>query len=436
MTTVALLVLGATPFVVLLAILGLRAPVGFLLLAYAAIVPFGSAIDLPLPLPPPFDTLSSVAGAAAITGMVAHLLLSRSSAPRLDRSMPIWLLFMGVAAISYAWSIAPRTTVREFLLLASGMGLFLLAGLMPATAREVRRIGTAVIAGATVASVLALGLLATGRTPVGRSGTPRFVITGDDPNHTAAGLLLPLALALGRALDSRMRASHRAAAAAASGLMGLGIVLTGSRGGLVAALIAVAVVALQDMRPARLMAAVVALVMVAGTAAVVAPPELGERLTSTSSTGRTDIWRLGLDACSQYCVLGSGWGTFPDVYQDEFVTNPRAGGFRDEGYRAHNIWLQAAVETGLLGAVLLVVAYALTLLTASRLPRDLRGPCVGALVGLAVASSLISNLIFKYFWLVPTYVLVAAAASRRAAAAGRRSPEPPGPDQYASLSTS
>ena len=44
------------------------------------------------------------------------------------------------------------------------------------------------------------------------------------------------------------------------------------------------------------------------------------------STGRTEIWRLGLSACSDHCLAGSGWGTFPDVYQDQFRTEEVVAG--------------------------------------------------------------------------------------------------------------
>lgn len=416
MTAAAIVVAVLTllPVVVLAGRFGLRSPVAVLVTAYAAIVPFGSAIDLPIPLPAPFDTLSSVAGVAAIGGMAAHVALTRRSAPGLHAPMAWWLLFLGISACTYAWSIAPRTTVRELLLLASGIVLYLLAAVMPVTRRELERIGIGIVAGATVASLLALAMLITGRTPIGESGTPRFVITGDDPNHTAAGLLLPLVLAVVRGLDRHRAGVDRVASLGAAALMTLGIVLTGSRGGLISAVVALLVVGLHGARPGRVAAVGAAIVMFGLVALAAAPPEVETRLTSTSSTGRTTIWRLGVDACADHCALGSGWGTFPQVYQREFVTNPIAGGFRDEGYRAHNIWLQAIVETGVAGFVALVAAYGLVVREARRLGHaGDRITALAALTGLAVASSLVSNLIFKYFWLVPTYVALAASVSRR-----------------------
>ena len=413
--SVALAVVAAVlllPILVAAAGAGLRSPIGVLVTAYALIVPFGSAIDLPIPLPPPFDTLSSLAGVAAIGGMLMHLVLARKGAPRLVPALAAWAGFLGLCAASYAWSIDRDGTWTDLLLLASVVVLYGLTTLMPVSEPQVARIRDAIILGGALASLLGVFQLATGRTPVGESGQARFLLTGGDPNHTAAGLLLPLLLAVGRATHRGERPRTRVVSGGAAALMGIGILLTGSRGGLVALAAGLGVVFLQDLDVRRVLVAggVLSVGLVFGLA--LAPADLETRLTTAGSTGRTDIWRLGVAACDRYCLAGSGWGTFPAVYQEEFRTNPAAGGYRTEGYRAHNIWLQAVVEVGVAGLVLLVVAYGASVVDALRLPRDERGPPLAALVAMAVASSLVSNLTFKYFWLVPMYAALAASARR------------------------
>lgn len=406
------LLLATVPLVALATIIGLRSPVGALVAAYAAIVPLGSAVDLPLPIPPPFDTLSSILGALASAAMAAQLVLLRRGTARLPSAVPVWLVFVGFAGTTFAWSVNDAATVKELFLLVSVVAVFVLASLLPITAAEVHRIGTAIVGGATAASLLGIGLFVIGRAPVGNSGAPRFLITGDDPNHTAAGLLLPLALAMWRALDRRPPRLVRGGWAAAAAAMGVGIVLTGSRGGLVAALVAVGAIAVQagSLRRAAVVLAVPP--VVALLAVTVAPAALQERLLRSDSTGRTEIWRLGLAACSEYCVVGSGWGTFPDVYQTQFRTDPDAGGYRTQGFRAHNIWLQALIELGVGGLLALVGAFAAMARDLIRLPPEERGPPIAALLALAVASSLVSNLTFKYFWLVLMYATFAVNGSR------------------------
>jgi O-antigen ligase len=406
------LLLAGVPIVVIGVLVGLRSPVGALVAAYAAIVPLGSAVDLPLPLPPPFDTLSSIVGVLASAALLAQLALVRRGAPRLSRSVPLWLVFLGLSGMTFAWSVDPAATSKELFLLASVTALYVVAALLPITPDQLRRIGTAIIGGATAASLLGLALFVTGHAPVGKSGAPRFLITGDDPNPTAAGLLLPLVLAVWRALDGRRAPIARIGWASAATAMGLGIVLTGSRGGIVAALIGVIALGLQTGTAKRFLAAGVVVALVGFLTLALAPAALQQRLANSDSTGRTEIWRLGLSSCSQYCLAGSGWGTFPDVYQRQFRTDPRAGGFRTAGFRAHNIWLQALIELGVVGLIVLVLAFAAAAQELLALPRAERAPPLAALVALAVASSLVSNLTFKYFWLVFMYAAFTVNAGR------------------------
>lgn len=408
--TIALL-LAALPVAVLGLVVGLRAPVGVLLVAYAAIVPFGSAIDLPIPLPPPFDSLSSVVGAMASASMLVHLLLVRTGPPQVPTVSMVWLLFIGVAGVTYTWSVLPSVTSDEFFLLVSGLSLYLLATFLPVTATERDRITLAIVAGATLASLLGVALFALGRAPVGNSGAPRFLLTGDDPNHTAAGLLLPLVLAATMAGDTARSPLRRVVFAGSGIVVAIGIVLTGSRGGILAAVGALFVLGWQS-GSLRRMGAAIATVGVAGILSLsLAPAALEARLLNSDSTGRTEVWRLGLVACSTYCVQGSGWGTFPDVYQQVFRSDPDAGGYRTQRFRAHNIWLQALVETGFVGFALLVAGFLTAGASLLKLPRAARAAPLAALVGLAVASSLVSNLTFKYFWLVFLYVAVCSTDS-------------------------
>jgi O-antigen ligase len=407
-----LLAAAAVPLAVLVMLVGLRSPVGVLVAGYAAIVPFGSATDLPIPLPPPFNTVSSLAGLVALGGMLLHVLLVRRGSVRLSPTVPLWLCFVGLAGLTFAWSVDAPTTADDLLLLGSVVTLYVLTALMPVSTQEAQRVGTAVIAGAAVASVIGIGLFATGNAPVGKSGVPRFLITGDDPNHTAAGLLLPLILAISRTVDRRQSSAARMFAVSGVAVMATGIVLTGSRGGLVAAVIGTLVVMVHIGSTRRALAVVV----IVGLAVVVgvrqAPENLENRLASTSSTGRTDIWNLGIATCPTYCLRGSGFGTFPAVYEEEFRTNPGGGGYRTAAFRAHNIWLQVLIEMGIAGLVLLVLTFAATVRDVARIPREDRGPPLGALVALAVASSLISNLTFKYFWLVLMYAVIVVSANR------------------------
>lgn len=382
-----------------------------LLVLYAALVPFGSAVGLPVPLPPPFDTFSSIVGAAFIATGLAQLILVPRRAGRLVPALPLFVVFTGIVVLTHAWTIDRVRTGDEAVLLVSLVALYAVALLLPVEPRHVRSFETAVIVGAVIAAAIGLLAFASGAAPTGKSGVPRFGITGDDPNHTAAGLLLPLVLAASRTLGDPP--PRRLMYGATTLALIAGIVLTGSRGGLVAAIAAIVALAAPKASVRHLLGAGAVVAVGATLALVMAPDPLAERIVSPGTTGRTDIWRLGLSACDDYCLVGSGWGTFPDVYKREFRRATDVGGFRDEGLRAHNIWLQALIETGIAGLAALVASYAAAIVGALRLPDPIRGPPFAALAGLAVASSLVSNLHFKYFWLVLVYAGLVEIAHAR-----------------------
>ncbi|MCA1670863.1 MAG: O-antigen ligase family protein, partial [Actinobacteria bacterium] len=136
------------------------------------------------------------------------------------------------------------------------------------------------------------------------------------------------------------------------------------------------------------------------------PAGLGERqVTSEGSSGRAEIWAVGLSACPTYCLTGSGWGTFPVVYKMEQASVPEARVLRrGVANQPHNIAMLAGIEAGVLGLLLVVVGLGLTLADALRLPAALRAPPVAALFGTFVSSFFLSNLEFKFFWMVLAYV--------------------------------
>jgi O-antigen ligase len=202
---------------------------------------------------------------------------------------------------------------------------------------------------------------------------------------------------------------------ALAALMLLGIVMTGSRGGILAA--GVSGIALALSGPTgrgRLLAYSALGLIVAASVFFLHPLGIAERtVATTSSSGRTDIWRVGLSACPQFCPVGSGWETFPLVYAQEQASVPDAAVLAGQGgsYQAHNVILLVAIELGLPGLVLLFAVLGLTTADALRLPVHLRGPPLAALLGTLTAAMFLSNLEYKFFWMALTMV----ALSRNAA---------------------
>jgi O-antigen ligase len=398
-------VVAAAALLMLGLLLAVRAPMAALAL-FAAVVPFGSS--LPVPLPSPLDDLSSALGAVVIGALaVRHAVATHRPLP-VAPTTGVWALLLAVAALTALWSRDPLATLAGAAVLAGLVALYAVVAATPVTRRELRIVETAIVMGGAAVGAYAGYLAATGR--LAYAVDQRFVAapggseTGPvaDPNVTAAALLLPFLLSVAMAFRHGP-ALLRAGAALAASLTFVAVFLTGSRGGLLA--LVLGLVALIVLAPHRTRAAALLVVPVLGAvvAVALAPASVTERVSSDSrSSGRSDIWRIGVLSCPQHCLQGSGWSTFPLVHEDRWLTDPAARGVQRR-FEAHNIWLSTFVEGGVTALALLVAGLALTMRALLRLPRALRAPPLAALIAVLLANAFLSTLAFKYFWLVLLY---------------------------------
>lgn len=403
----------AAPIGLAILLLCLRDPLHIALPLFAALVPFGGLISIGNSR---FSSLSSLAGIVLGLGLVLHLLRGRWSRVPLSPTTALWLLFLGVAACTTLWSVAPAKTITSVLVLCSLVGVYLLISVSEIDKAVLTNTENGLLLGGVAVVVYgAFQLLVLGGFP---SDSPiEGVVTdgrfGNDmlgPNNQAVALILPLVIALSRMAARRSTRSlviHGVVVA----LMLIGIVMTGSRGGMLAT--GVAMIALTLANGAgrgKLLSFTLVGALLVTLIFVFKPMGLTQReVETTSSSGRTDIWRVGLAACPKYCPVGSGWGTFPDVYAETQASVPDAAVLVGKGgsYEPHNVWFLAAIELGAPGLLLLALVFVLTFVDAVRLPPSLRGPPVAAFVATVFAALFLSNLEFKFFWMAIILVSLA-----------------------------
>lgn len=405
MTLTWLIAVALVPLLVAYVLACLRDPLRYALLPYAVLIPFSSLLAIGSG---PFGSLSSLLGLLLGVALLTQLVTTRISSPQLPLVVPVWLTFLALCGLSLFWSVAPRATVDDFALLASQVLLFVALALTRFDEVTLRRFGTALVLGGVLVVVYGLAQLTVlGGLPTPNGRAARF---GNDllgANNQAASLLLPIAIATGRALagPARSRLVHAGAAL----LLLFGVMMTGSRGGLLATFVVLGAVLLfggagRATKVSLMAAAAVLLAVVL----VVQPGGVGQRqLKESGSSGRSDIWAVGLYACHRYCLTGAGWGGFPTVYEQELASVPDARVQpRGLAFQPHNIFLLAVIQAGVLGLLLVVLGLAVALVNALRLPTAGRGPPVAALLGTMVSSFFLSNLEFKFFWAVLAYVAV------------------------------
>lgn len=403
------------PLMLGLAVVCLRHPMHVALPIFAALVPFGKGLSI---APGPFGSASSLVGLLLGAGLVLQLTVARHSAPRLTGGAPVWLLFLGAAGATLLWTVDPSLTTAGFVVLASLVLLFVATSLSAVDRAALRRTENGLLSGGVAAVGYGLyQLLVLGGFPGDRPGSGivpegRF---GNDlvgPNILALSLLLPLLIAARRATTDHRPPRSQVLHGAVSALLLLGILMTASRAGTASVGLAMLALVAASPRPSR-RRLLVGLGAAAGFVALawtLHPAGIAARTfeSATSTSGRADIWRVGLAACSEHCWYGSGWGTFPRVYAENQALVPDARVLvGDQGtYQAHNLWLLSLVELGLVGVVLLTAGLLVGLVEAWRLPKMHRGPAVGAMVGLTFAVQFLSSMEFKIFWMVLIYIVL------------------------------
>jgi O-antigen ligase len=405
-----LLAVACAPLVVAFVVACFRDPLRYALPPYAVLIPFSSLLSVG---PGPMGSVSTLLGLLLGAALLVQLVTTRRAAPFIYAAIPIWLAFLGLCGLSLYWSIAPRATADDFLVLAAQVLLFVALVLSRVDTAVLRRFENAMVLGAVLVVCYGLAqLFLLGGLPTGGSGSGRF---GEDllgANNQAAALLLPLALVTHRALAGAR--NRRMLYAALTALFLFGILMTGSRGGLVSsAVVVLAVVMFGAVRRATAVTLVAVAAVLVWVVLVANPAGIGARHINQadSSSGRAEIWTVGLYSCPKYCLEGAGWGAFPTVYRQELASVSEARILtQGTSYEAHNIFLLALVEVGIPGLVLLLIGLAIPLVDAARLPRALRGPPLGALLGTIISSFLLSNLEFKFFWAVLAYVALASLA--------------------------
>lgn len=420
----------AAPGLLALVAVCLRDPLRVTLPLFAAVIPFGGLLSVGNS---PFGSVSSMLGLLLAAGLLLQFTRNRAVAPTVSSTAAVWLLFLGLACATMLWTVDLQVTVTGLFVLGSLVLVYVLVTLSPVDAVAVRRTENGLLTGGALVVCYGLyQLFYLGGFPGDEPGSGiveggRF---GNDmlgPGIEAVSLLLPFVLALsrasaspgGRAAGSRML--HLGVAA----LVFWGILMTGSRTGTIAA--GLVVLALAWSGPvqarARMLGVLAVGVVVALSVWVYQPAGVASRNyeSATSSSGRLEIWSVGLAACPQHCWYGSGWGTFSQVYAETQASVPSAKVLAGAtgAYQAHNVWLLAVVELGVLGLLLLTWALVRGLVDGWRLPREVRGPPFSALVGLVFAVFFLSSLEFKCFWMV--FILIALHRNGVAAQHGRPS---------------
>jgi O-antigen ligase len=312
-----------------------------------------------------------VAWAVLLVGVQALRVLMSGEHLRLPSLLFPALLFLGAALLAVPIAGDEAEAASKFALLAGSLVVYLLISMFLTDWRRLWPVlASLVVVGLVVGGHAVYQYVAGDVSRVGfvsDTGTVEYRIASffPHPNQLAGfvALLVPIALGV---FALRRSALLRTVCLAVAALGVLVVVLTYSRGALVA-LIALPLVLIRHRSSWPVIVGVLVLL------ALLAPDVWRGRVAEVASLDRPEIatrldfWRASIEMFDANPVAGVGLNGFADAYLD--LEQPGrtylGGGFLDPPETAHNLYLNTAAEQGLIGlaalSVLIVAFFALCL---------------------------------------------------------------------------
>lgn len=401
------LLAGVGPIAVLCA---LRAPLLFPFGLLVLLVPFDNLLVLKS-----FGTLTKLLALASDVALIAWYLRTRLHVTP-SRALICWLGFAVLAAASFTWAPQADMGIPMALSVGSLMLLYAFVSFMPLSRKTLEAVIGMTVAGATIAGAYGAYLFHRG-VDVGQDG--RLMIASADgsgsidPNHFAAAILTPLVICIVAMLYAK-RPLIRFGAAACAVLMTIGILVSQSRGAMVAAAVMFLYLIVRSRK--RVVLGGIALAGIALSLTMIG--QIAARFNQISATGgagRLGIWRVAFAAFKMHPLFGVGIGNFDVAYNDAFLTVPAfvtmkviEGAHLSVAPHSNLVWI--AVELGALGLLAMLFAWWMQFRSLHVIPEDhrlhpLRLAMEAAIVGMFVCGLFLGTLNYKYLWL--TFMLAA-----------------------------
>jgi len=309
--------------------------------------------------------IGGVAVVGRLTGAVALIcaLLAVVISGRFRKWQPfhvLGLLFVLWAGFGVFYHGMPQVPNKFWTFVQLFSATWIIWELAPST-RRMRGLLTAYLLGAYVSALNTVLLLRTG------AAMRRFAAGGVDPNDLAMSMALALPTAWYLGITTQ-RPLFRWIARGYLPIGLLAVILTGSRGAMVTALVGLLIIPLTmtKLSPGKAAAAIALLAVAGGLAVKYVPENIVARLETTGSEvedaslgGRFKLWVAGVHAFEKRPFVGYGTSGFIPAIK------PALGPMAQV---AHNSYLSVLVEHGMIGLALFVTMIGTVFLSARRLP--------------------------------------------------------------------
>lgn len=368
-------------------------------------------------------SLFKVLSVAVFGGIIVHYLVFRRQDRWVSAPQNWWLALFVLAVLASGFvAVSPRRTLAGITRLARVLMLYPIVVNVIKSERDLHRVTWAFLLSGLICTLY--GIYTYHFAPHLIEAEGRISGTMDDPNEFAAAMLTRIPLALELFLRDKRR-WPRIVLAVVAGASVYGIVLSGSRSGLLALAVAFLLFVSNRKRKFRTFAIVIA---VMALVFVVMPSSYQERMglePSTQETAWASMHRrwtyqvLGIQLFQKHPVLGIGLDGFAVAYgrsvyrflQDTHVERV-----------AHNTYLEIAVGVGLTGLIPLLGILATSMLDVRKVAQKAARPSgvtaiakgiFASLGGFLVACVFLSEQYEKTLWLLVALAVVAQHLYRR-----------------------
>jgi O-antigen ligase len=367
--------------------------------------------------------ISRLAAPLALLVLAVHFIRHRSV--RLPDGPVLWAVgaYVAWAAASVLWTVNPSDSFAEggsgftYASLAISLVYMLAFAVLVDSDRDLRRLGAGIWALAVFAGTVAVVQYIGG-------GYHRAVSYQGDANFFAA--LQVLALPACVVVAGRLRTPlGRLVGYLGVALVVGSVIVSLSRGGLLALVLVLALVAAQphrfmfrsasDKRVALVAAGLGAALLLYGAFTDLAARSESLFNTSEEGSGRVNLWRAAESGWREHEVRGLGYGAFPSQSNRLLLGTPgvnfKSYKLRVGGQVAHNAYIGSAAELGVVGLLLFVIVL-LTLfrsvrgsrgVAAEAGDRDLASACTAmmiAVLGFALVSLFLSTETDRSLWVM------------------------------------
>jgi putative inorganic carbon (HCO3(-)) transporter len=382
-----------------------------------------------------------VAGALLFGSWYAQRLVgtarTKGSVARFPSNLTFCLIALAVwSALSATWAESSGVALTSTMSFVLNMLLFPIVMVAVRRREHLVWVLAAFLIGAIIST--AYGFISPGAT-----GSVQGRLAGGigDANEQAAVLVAAIPLAVGLA-GAVKRAAARYLAWAGGLFCLVGVLTTLSRGGLVALGI-VMVTAVVFGGRWRAKAAALLAITALGTITyffAIAPLAARERVTSASTSGRSDIWHVGWRMVQAHPFNGVGSGNFQEAaihYVQGIGSLTSAFLIIDVPHVAHNVYLELLADLGIPGLLAFLGVAVFSLLAAGKAAREFQrqgdtqleliARClVLALVAFLAADFFLSGEFSKQLWL--TFALCPATLALSRTSGGARQERKPAPE--------